>query len=209
MKKIIFFVLAFILALTGCSGVAEQTKENVTEEKFIVNSMRWGTSWQDAQKVLENYKIAKEDSNRVAIEIEKYTYLGVNGKLMMEFSVAENSFPAAGFTQAYFVYDEGDEEILLNAGEREYGERKNFFLDKNGVENPLNPPAWYSSETLEESLSEEEMDAYRKVLDGKDIEPTRMDAIMRGPLVVISVSEEINMVRFQGDKAAIVENLRK
>ena len=74
------------------------------------------------------------------------------------------------------------------------------------MENPLNLPSWFSEETIEDSLTEKEMGHYLEILDG--VEKTRIDAIMRGPLVVISVDADKDMVVFRGDDAAKVKNLR-
>lgn len=70
-------------------------------------------------------------------------------------------------------------------GNKIYGERKSYFLDKNGVENPLNPSAWYSNENMDNSLKADERAYYEKLLSDKGVEETRADAILRGPLVVI------------------------
>ena len=60
------------------------------------------------------------------------------------FSWTNDAFPSVGFVKAYFNYNKKDEKEVLAQGNKVYGERKSYFLDKNGVENPLNPPAWYS-----------------------------------------------------------------
>lgn len=73
----------------------------------------------------------------------------------------------------------------------------------------MNPPAWYSAETIGNSLTEEEQARFREILNAKNVEETRADAILRGPLVVISVNEDDNVVTISGDKAAEVKNLRE
>ena len=60
------------------------------------------------------------------------------------FSWTNDAFPSVGFVKAYFNYNKKDEKEVLAQGNKVYGERKSYFLDKNGVENPLNPSAWYS-----------------------------------------------------------------
>lgn len=120
------------------------------------------------------------------------------------FSNSESSFPATGFVQAYFKYDEAVEKEIIENGEKIYGERKGFFLDEKGIENPLNPPAWYCEETLEKSLNKNEKKEFLK-----RYESTRIDALLRGPLVIITVDEEKNVIRFSGNNAAVVRNLRK
>ena len=97
----------------------------------------------------------------------------------------------------------------MTNGEKIYGERKSYFLDKNGIENPLNPPAWYSEENLEEDMSQSEREAFSNLLKDRGVEQTRADAIMRGPLVVISPeTANENVVTISGQNAAVVYNLR-
>lgn len=110
---------------------------------------------------------------------------GVNGIMRLLFSGANDAFPSVGLVKAYFNYEEKDEKDALAQGNKIYGERKSYFLDKNGVENPLNPSAWYSNENMDNSLKADERAYYEKLLSDKGVEETRADAILRGPLVVI------------------------
>lgn len=208
MKRSIYLLFVIMLVLLGCSCNSENEKNEV-DEKFIVNSVRWGSSWIDVKDELTGYKIIKEDSNRTIIEIDNYEYLEINGELMMEFSSEEENFPAIGFIQAYFVYNAEDEESLIKNGEKMYGQRKDYFLDKNGIENPLNPSAWYCNETIEKSLAEKEKKEYMDFLNTKNYDDTRIDAILRGPLVIISVDKEKHMVKIQGNSAAVVANIKR
>ena len=97
---------------------------------------------------------------------------------------------------------------MLSQGNKLYGERKSYFLDKNGIENPLNPSAWYSDENMENSLSADERAYFEKLLKDKGVEESRADAIIRGPLVVISVHESDNVITINGNNAACIFNLR-
>ena len=110
--------------------------------------------------------------------------------------------------KAYFSYDEKDENEILTRGNALYGERQTYFLDKNGIENPLNPSAWYSPENMDNALLPAEREHFETILKNRGVEQTRADAIIRGPLVIISVNEDNNMITIQGDKAANVFNLR-
>ncbi len=213
MKKVgsIIFVI-FALILTGCSTTADKTKsDGVVDEKFMIASLPWGESWETIKDNpnLLSAKIITDDSIRLDVEINETKFLGVNGRMVLEFSVSENNFPAGGLTKIYFTYDDKDEQTLMEQGEKIYGERKNYFSDENGIENPINPPAWYSKENIEKSLTEEEKSYFRKILLDKNIEETRAEAILRGPLVVISVNENTNVVTISGDKAAEVKNLKE
>ena len=124
------------------------------------------------------------------------------------FSGSTASFLAVGFLEAHFNYDEKDEKEMLSQGNKLYGERKSYFLDKNGIENPLNPSAWYSDENMENSLSADERAYFEKLLKDKGVEESRADAIIRGPLVVISVHESDNVITINGNNAACIFNLR-
>lgn len=208
MKKagFLFLIVSVLCFVVGCSNGNHQ---DLVDEKFMFSSLPWGETWEELKEnpQLASGKVIADDENRVAIELENFEFLGVSGTAVLLFSVSEPSFPATGLTNIYFAYDDAEEETLIAEGEKRYGERKSFFLDENGIENPLNPPAWYSEETIEGSLTDSEKETYSNMLAG--MEQTRKDAIMRGPLVIISVEEENNMVRLLGSAAATVKNIKE
>lgn len=213
MKKLcLMFVISALVFATGCDNQSnKQNEEPVVDEAFIVNSIKWGSSWESVEDYpeLSDCKIITDDGNRVVVEIDDYEYLNQKGKLRMLFADSEASFPSTGFIQAYFGYDEAVEKAIVEEGERIYGERKDFFSDEQGVENPLSPSAWYSEATLEKTLNEKEKEEYLKKYEGKGYDETQMKALLRVPLVVITVDEENNIIRFQGNGAAVTENLGK
>ncbi len=213
MKKICSIIcLMLALAITGCGvTVGNISGHGIVDEKFMVHSLPWGEKWENIKdtSILTSAQTIIDDGNRFAVEIAETEFLGLKGRMVLEFSESENAFPASGLTNIYFAYEEQQEQSLLEQGEKIYGERKNYFLDKNGVENPLNPPSWYSAQNIENSLTEEEEEHFRKILKDKNVEETRADAILRGPLVVISVNEDDNIVTISGNKAAEVKNLRE
>ena len=184
--------------------------ENLVDEKFIILTLPWGEKWENIKdrSALSTASVVVDDGNRFAIEISNAEFLGVSGKMVLQFSVSNDAFPNVGLVKAYFSYDEKDEKEVLAQGNKIYGERKSYFLDKNGIENPLNPSAWYSDENMDNSLESDERAYYEKLLSDKDVEETRADAILRGPLVVISVNEDDNIVTINGNKAADIFNLR-
>lgn len=184
--------------------------ENLVDEKFIILTLPWGEKWENIKdrSALSTASVVVDDGNRFAIEISNAEFLGVSGKMVLQFSVSNDAFPNVGLVKAYFSYDEKDEKEVLAQGNKIYGERKSYFLDKNGIENPLNPSAWYSDENMDNSLESDERAYYEKLLSNKDVEETRADAILRGPLVVISVNEDDNIVTINGNKAADIFNLR-
>lgn len=211
MKRL--FIIPFILSLLFTAGCETQTNsdEGIVNEKFMIHSVQWGTSWDEIKDVpqLNEYTVVRDDGNIFAIKLEQFECFGQNGTLLLMFSVSEDSLPASGLVQAYFQYEDAAEQDVIAECEKIYGERQSFFLDKNGIENPLNPPAWYSEETLEDSLSETEKQEYLNYFEGKNIDETRIDALLRQPLVIVTPDEDNNVIRFQGNDAAIVENLRK
>lgn len=137
------------------------------------------------RSALSTASVVVDDGNRFVIEISNAELGGVNGIMRLLFSGANDAFPSVGLVKAYFNYEEKDEKEALAQGNKIYGERKSYFLDKNGVENPLNPSAWYSNENMDNSLKADERAYYEKLLSDKGVEETRADAILRGPLVVI------------------------
>ena len=212
MKRIFGIIcVAFILLASACSNRTNETQANsIVDEKFMIYSLQWGELWENVKgkEFLKEAKVIADDGNRFAVEIEEAEFLKVKGKMVLNFSVSENSFPNLGLVKVYFGYDDKDEKMLLEQGKKLYGKRKEFFLDKNGIENPLNPSAWYSEESIDKNLTEEERAYFSKILKEHSVEETRADAIMRGPLVVISVHEDRNMIEISGDNAAKVKNLR-
>lgn len=184
--------------------------ENIVNEKFMVLSLPWGEKWENIKNrsALSTASVVVDDGNRFVIEISNAEFLGVNGIMRLLFSGTNDAFPSVGLVKAYFSYDEKDEKEVLAHGNKIYGERKSYFLDKDGIENPLNPSAWYSNENMGNSLKADERAYYEKLLSDKGVEETRADAILRGPLVVISVNEDDNIVTINGNKAADIFNLR-
>ena len=184
--------------------------ENVVDENFMVLSLPWGEKWENVKNrsALSTASVVSDDDNKFAIEINNTAFLGANGKMVLQFSPSSNAFPSVGLVKAYFSYDETDEKEILTQGNKLYGERKSYFLNKNGIENPLDPSAWYSEENMDNSLSADERKYFEKLLSDKGTEETRADAILRGPLVIISVNEDDNIVTINGGNAANIFNLR-
>lgn len=211
MKRLcIIPVILSLLFIAGCE-VQTDSDTGIVNEKFMIHSVKWGTSWDDIKDApqLNEYTVVRDDGNIFAVKSENVECFGQNGTLLLMFSVSEDSLPATGLVQAYFQYEDAAEQAVIAECEKIYGERQSFFLDKNGIENPLNPPAWYSEEMLEGSLSETEKQEYLHYFEGKNIDETRIDALLRQPLVIVTPDEDNNVIRFQGNDAAIVENLRK
>ena len=184
--------------------------ENLVDERFMILSLPWGEKWENIKdrSALSTASVVVDDDNRFVIEISNAEFLGVNGIMRLLFSGSNDAFPSVGLVKAYFNYDEKDEKEVLAQGNKIYGERKSYFLDKNGFKNPLNPPAWYSDENMDNSLAADERAYFEKLLNDRGVEKTRADAIIRGPLVVISVNEDDNIVTIAGDNAAKIFNLR-
>ena len=184
--------------------------ENLVDGRFMILSLPWGEKWENIKdrSALSTASVVVDDDNRFVIEISNAEFLGVNGIMKLLFSGSNDAFPSVGLVKAYFNYDEKDEKEVLAQGNKIYGERKSYFLDKNGFKNPLNPPAWYGDENMDNSLAADERAYFEKLLNARGVEKTRADAIIRGPLVVISVNEDDNIVTIAGDNAAKIFNLR-
>ncbi len=184
--------------------------ENLVDERFMILSLPWGEKWENIKdrSAFSTASVVADDDNRFVIEISNAEFLGVNGIMRLLFSGSNDAFPSVGLVKAYFNYDEKDEKEMLAQGNKIYGERKSYFLDKNGFKNPLNPPAWHSDENMDNSLAADERAYFEKLLNDRGVEKTRADATIRGPLVVISVNEDDNIVTIAGDNAAKIFNLR-
>lgn len=209
-ERIISMIVVCFFFFVGCSE-KEVAKKNAVNNNYILYSLHWGEPWEFLKNnpQLKDVKIVVDDGNRFAVEKKDAEFLGIKGTMVLLFSPNEKSFPNVGFIKAMFSYDEEDEKNLIKAGEKTFGERKNFFLDENGVENPLNPAAWYCEETVEKSLTQDEKERYLKLLKENNVDDVRADAYIRGPLVVISVFENENYVEISGSNAAKVKNLKE
>lgn len=209
-----FWILGFafmMIFLSGCDNQkADLGKESVVDDKFIVSSIEWGSSWESVKDKpeLSGYVVVADDGNRFAVETADFEFLGQKGNLRLLFSVSEEGYPESGFVEAYFGYDTAAKDAIIKAGEKIYGKRQSFFSDENGVENPLDLPAWYSEETLGETLTEAEKGEYLKKFEVKEYDESRIAALLRLPLVTISVDEENNVIKFRGSNAAIANNLK-
>ena len=191
-------------------GAAATDAKELVDEKFMIDSLPWGEAWENMKDraIFSEAHVIAEDAIRFVVELNNIEFLDADGTMRLEFSVADSAYPFVGLVKAYFSYDEKDENEILTRGNALYGERQTYFLDKNGIENPLNPSAWYSPENMDNALLPAEREHFETILKNRGVEQTRADAIIRGPLVIISVNEDNNMITIQGDKAANVFNLR-
>ncbi len=203
-------ILILIMTLFVFSGCADKGQGNLVNEKFVFNSVLWGTAWEDIKDKTEDYKVVADDGYRFAVEISNVRYLGVDGKAMMIFSVSEKNYPETGLTEVYFVYEDDVEEQLINKAEERFGKRMTSVLSKDGsAEEPLNPPAWYCDETIEEKLDDTKKEKYVKILKDRNYSETQITSAMRGRLVIITPDEDRNTIRLQGGNASVVQNLVK
>lgn len=207
MKKL-FVIISVVLALllVGCNT----TKPNQqTEGDFKFCSLEWGVDWEIAQKsdIFQNADILKENGNRKTVKLENGEYLGIPiGDIGLVFD-ANGIGDTAGLVAVMVQYEEEYEDNLIIKLEELYGERKNTYTDKNGVENPINPAGWVSSDTFESVLTEQEKEYYLSMLP-EGYEQTRIDALLRSPLVSIRLNEELNFIEFNGNYSAIVSYIQ-
>lgn len=211
MKRLLGIIcIILIVAMTGCSnGNDENATASIVDEKFMLYSLPWGETWDNVKDYpqLASGTVVRDDGNLLGVEVENTEFLGVKGKTVLTFYVSEQAFPSSGLASAYFFYDAQDEEKIIAEGEKIYGERKDHFLDKNGIANPIQPSGWYSAQTVEGSFTAAEKEKYLEY--AKDVEPTRIDTLLRRPLVVIRIVEEEHMIEFSGVSAAVVKNIKQ
>ena len=204
MKKLFVLFSVLALLLVGCNT----TKQNQQAEKgdFKFCSLEWGTDWETVQKSnifqKAKYEIT-ENGHRQVVKIEGLEYLGVKLEMVgLSFDVA-NVTKANGLNSVFLQFSEENEDVLLTKLIELYGDRKSAYIDKNGVENGINPAGWVSNDTIENVLTEEEKEYYISMFP-KDYEQTRLDANLRSPLVSIRFDEERNLIEFNGSTASVV-----
>ncbi len=208
MKKFfVLFSVVLALLLVGCN--TSQQNQQVEKRDFKFCSLEWCTDWETVQKsdIFQNAKYTiTENGHRQVAKIEGLEYLGIKLNMVgLSFDVAD---AANGLNSVFLQFSEENEDVLLNKLIELYGERKDVYVDKNGVENPINPAGWVSNDTIENVLTEEEKEYYISMFP-KDYEQTRLDANLRSPLVSIRFDEERNLIEFNGSAAAAVSFIQE
>lgn len=208
MKKLFTLSLVLLtLLLVSCSS----NKQNHYTEKgdFKFCSLEWGINWETVQKsdIFQNADIINENGNRKTVKLENAEYLEVPISDIGLVFDSNGIGDTAGLVTVFVQYAEDDEKTLLTNLEELYGERKNTYTDKNGVEIPINPAGWISNDTIENVLTEEEKEYYISMFP-KDYEKTRLDANLRSPLSSIRLDGERNFIEFNGNDAAIVSYIK-
>ena len=205
MKKLLaLFMLIPAFLLAGCNSTDRETGD------FKFCSIEWGTDWETVQKsgLLKNteYEVT-ENGQRQLVKIEGFEYLGAKLDMLgLAFDIGEET-ETKGLHSVFLQFAEEDEETLLTEFTKLYGEPKTSYTDKNGVEIPINPAGWVSSETIEGVLTEDEKEYYISLFP-EDYEQTRLDALLRSPLVSIRFDKENNLVEFNGNDATVVSHVK-
>ncbi len=205
MKRLFtLFSVVLALLLVGCN--TNQQNQQAEKGDFKFCSLEWGVDWETTQKsdIFQNADILKENGNRKTVKLENREYLGIPiGDIGLVFDT-NGIGDTAGLVAVMVQYEEEYENNLLIKLAELYGERKNAYADKNGVENPINPAGWVSSDTFESVLTEQEKEYFFNVMIPEGKEHTRTDALLRTPLVSIRVDEDHNFIEFNGNATATV-----
>lgn len=201
MKRLVGAVLLLSIFLVGCKN---ETQE-VSKADFKFCSAEWGDDWETVQKDtgLEG-EVIEKDEMRITVQVEDAVYMDIPVHAKLQFDSETSQSP--GLCNVALQYEEQDEERLIAAMEKVYGERCDSYLDKNGMENPLQSAGWVSEETFEEALSEQEKAAFLKMFSHMDT--TRAEAVLRQPLVTIQVDGENHVVWFSGSATAAVKYIK-
>ncbi len=206
-KKLFTLISVVLVLLVGCNTTKPNHKAEKGDFKFC--SLEWGADWETVQKsdIFQNAEILKENGERKTVKLENGEYLGTPiGDIGLVFDT-NGVGDTAGLVTVMVQYEEEYEKTLLTKLEELYGERKNTYIDKNGVENPINPAGWVSNDTIESVLTEQEKEYYLNMLP-EGYEQTRIDALLRSPLVSIRLNEELNFIEFNGNHSAIVSYIQ-
>lgn len=205
-KLLVLFSVISVLLSAGCG--TDLQGQQTDKGDFTFCSLEWGADWETIQKsdVFKNADI-KESGNRKIVKSENGEFQGVpTGDIGLVFDT-NGIGDTAGLVTVMVQYEDKYEKNLLTGLEKLYGERKNTYTDKNGVENPINPAGWVSDDTIESVLTEQEKEYFLDTA-AKGKEQTRIDAILRSPLVSIRLDEDNNTIEFNGNNAAIVSFIR-
>ncbi len=208
MKKLFaLFSAILVLMLVGCNATEQSQQTEIGDFKFC--SLEWGTDWETVQKsdMLQNADI-KANGNRKTVKLKNVKYLEIPINDIGVIFDTNKVGDTAGLITVVAHYEEEYEKTLLTKLEELYGERKSTYTDKNGVENPINPAGWVSSDTIESVLTEQEKEYFLDMIP-EGMEQTRIDALLRSPLVSIRVDEESNIIDFNGNYASIVALIRE
>ncbi len=209
MKKLfMLFSVMIALLLVGCNTVKPNQQPEKGDFKFC--SVEWGSDWETLREsdAFRNAVILKENGNRKTLEPEDGTYLGIPVEEAGLVFDSNGVGDIAGLTSVAIRYEEEYEEAFLSKLEELYGKRENTYKDKNGYTNPIDPAGWVSNETVESVLTEEEKEYYVSMFP-KDYGQTRIDALLRSPLVTINFDDENNIVVFNGNDAATVSYIQR
>lgn len=203
-RLLVLFSVVLTLLLVGCN--ANQQSQETDKGDFKFYSLEWGADWETVQKNenLQNveYEVT-ESGQRQTVTLEGLEYLDVKlDKVGLAFDTDEMA-ETNRLHMVVLQFAEENEEILLNKLTELYGERKSAYIDKNGAENPINPAGWISSDTVENVLTKKEKEYFLSMLP-KEYKQTRIDALLRSPLVSIKFDEEHNLIEFQGNTASVV-----
>ncbi len=208
MKKLFVIIsVVFALLLVGCNTAKPNQQAEKGDFKFC--SLEWGIDWKTVQKsdIFQSADVLKENVNRKIVKLENGKYLETPiGDIGLVFDT-NGVGDTAGLVSVQVQYEEEYEKTLLSKLEELYGKRKDTYTDKNGFQNPITPAGWVSNDTIESVLTEQEKEYYLNMLP-KNYKQTRIDALLRSPLVIIRLDEELNVIVFNGNDAAIASYIK-
>lgn len=223
MNKRVWFLgiaAALLLTVAACapqmagpweSGPAASQEQAVKADFFFCGA-RWGAAWEEIQRDTGlRGEPLNGDPSRIIIESADYMGFPVEAALLFDTKEGSETF---GLNTIYLRYQEEDGQALLAAIEAVYGGKRDSYLDKNGVENPLGPGGWVSAETLEDVLNEDAIQQARErfrqghtQISGGGLE-SLVDAYLRAPFVKLLMDVEENTLQFDGIPAVYAAYLQ-
>lgn len=208
MKRFLILTLVVLMLFPAGCNTVEQS-QSVSQADFKFCSVEWGSDWETVQEyeAFEKVNTLKDNGNRKTVRLEKGEFLDVPiGDVGLVFD-SNGIGDTSGLLTVIFQFEEEHEKTLLTKLEEAYGVRKSTYKDKNGVDIPINPAGWVSDETIEDVLTEDEK-AYYISLMPKNHDQSRIDAMLRSPLVSIRFDEQRNTVEFNGGHSAVVKYIK-
>ena len=205
MKRALIVLIVLLLIL--CEGFALEIDRDEALGDFRFHSLSWGIDWPSAEAggAFQLGVLLRESRTGMTVQFDNAVYLGIPVSAALVFDTNGIS-EIPGLVAVMVRYEEEDENELIAGLEEIYGVKNEYYVDPNGVMISIDPAGWTSEETMEASLSEEEKRYFKDLM--KDYDELRVEALLRSPLVTVRVDEDLNLIEFNGNHAAVAKYVK-